>query len=447
MAVRHADEREALGEPARRGARAAAGPADGARHLRRDGRPRAPQAAARALQPRPRGRAARALQAGRRRAAREGATTTSAPSAATSICEYSRRTPDAEVLDGLLEHVQYVASTFDDPNGYVALAQALDALDEEAGQPLNRDYYLSTAPEFFPVIVEQLKGAGLHRHPQADVRVHHREAVRHRPALGARAAEGRLERLPRAPGLPHRPLPGQGDRPERDGVPVREHDVRAGLEPELHRPHPDHRRRGHRHRHARRLLRPGGRAARPRAEPHAPARRADLHGAAGVVRGRQGARREGQGAHGDHAAATRPRRCARSTRRARRAARRSSATSRRRACRTDSHTETYAALKLEVHNWRWAGVPIFLRTGKRLARKVTEIAVQLKPVPHLAFQSAGLGRRAAEPARPHRAAQRGRLALARGEDPRLAHADPAGEHGVPLRLARSCRSRPRPTSG
>ena len=55
----------------------------------------------------------------------------------------------------------------------------------------------------------------------------------------------------------------------------------------------------------------------------------------------------------------------------------------------DSSTETYAALRLEVHNWRWAGVPIFLRTGKRLARKVTEIAVQLKPVPHLAFQSQG----------------------------------------------------------
>jgi glucose-6-phosphate 1-dehydrogenase len=55
----------------------------------------------------------------------------------------------------------------------------------------------------------------------------------------------------------------------------------------------------------------------------------------------------------------------------------------------DSRTETYVALKLEVHNWRWAGVPIYLRTGKRLARKVTEIAVQLKPVPHLAFQSLG----------------------------------------------------------
>ena len=71
------------------------------------------------------------------------------------------------------------------------------------------------------------------------------------------------------------------------------------------------------------------------------------------------------------------------------AAARRPATSRRRACRQDSDTETYAALRLEVHNWRWAGVPIVLRTGKRLARKVTEIAVQLKPVPHLAFQSKG----------------------------------------------------------
>jgi glucose-6-phosphate 1-dehydrogenase len=53
----------------------------------------------------------------------------------------------------------------------------------------------------------------------------------------------------------------------------------------------------------------------------------------------------------------------------------------------DSRTETYAALRLEVHNWRWAGVPIYLRTGKRLARKVTEIAVTLKPVPHMAFRS------------------------------------------------------------
>ena len=54
-----------------------------------------------------------------------------------------------------------------------------------------------------------------------------------------------------------------------------------------------------------------------------------------------------------------------------------------------SNTETFAALRLEIQNWRWAGVPFYLRTGKRLARKVTEIAVTLKPVPHLAFKQEG----------------------------------------------------------
>jgi glucose-6-phosphate 1-dehydrogenase len=55
----------------------------------------------------------------------------------------------------------------------------------------------------------------------------------------------------------------------------------------------------------------------------------------------------------------------------------------------DSTTETYAALRLGVDNWRWAGVPFYIRTGKRLARKVTEIAITLKAVPHLAFSQEG----------------------------------------------------------
>jgi glucose-6-phosphate 1-dehydrogenase len=55
----------------------------------------------------------------------------------------------------------------------------------------------------------------------------------------------------------------------------------------------------------------------------------------------------------------------------------------------DSRTETFAAVKLKIANWRWAGVPFYLRTGKRLPRKTTEIAVTLKPVPHLAFQQQG----------------------------------------------------------
>jgi glucose-6-phosphate 1-dehydrogenase len=50
-----------------------------------------------------------------------------------------------------------------------------------------------------------------------------------------------------------------------------------------------------------------------------------------------------------------------------------------------SHTETYMALKLSIDNWRWAGVPIYIRTGKRLPKRVTEVALQFKAVPHLAF--------------------------------------------------------------
>jgi glucose-6-phosphate 1-dehydrogenase len=50
-----------------------------------------------------------------------------------------------------------------------------------------------------------------------------------------------------------------------------------------------------------------------------------------------------------------------------------------------SQTETYAALKLEIDNWRWSGVPFFLRTGKRLAKSVTEIAVQFRPAPARLF--------------------------------------------------------------
>ncbi|GAB4137262.1 MAG: glucose-6-phosphate dehydrogenase [Cyanobacteria bacterium J069] len=53
-----------------------------------------------------------------------------------------------------------------------------------------------------------------------------------------------------------------------------------------------------------------------------------------------------------------------------------------------STTPTYAAIKLNIDNWRWKGVPFFLRTGKRMPKKVSEIAIQFKEVPYLMFQSA-----------------------------------------------------------
>jgi glucose-6-phosphate 1-dehydrogenase len=51
----------------------------------------------------------------------------------------------------------------------------------------------------------------------------------------------------------------------------------------------------------------------------------------------------------------------------------------------DSCTETFAALKLTMDNWRWAGVPFYLRSGKRLARKLTMVSIAFKRVPHLFF--------------------------------------------------------------
>lgn len=60
----------------------------------------------------------------------------------------------------------------------------------------------------------------------------------------------------------------------------------------------------------------------------------------------------------------------------------------------NSHTETFMAMKLKVDNWRWAGVPIFVRTGKRLPKRVTEVALQFQSVPHSPFaisDTRGLG--------------------------------------------------------
>jgi glucose-6-phosphate 1-dehydrogenase len=52
----------------------------------------------------------------------------------------------------------------------------------------------------------------------------------------------------------------------------------------------------------------------------------------------------------------------------------------------DSMTETYVALRLGIDNWRWAGVPFYLRTGKRLARRTTEIAIHFKQAPFALFR-------------------------------------------------------------
>jgi len=55
-----------------------------------------------------------------------------------------------------------------------------------------------------------------------------------------------------------------------------------------------------------------------------------------------------------------------------------------------SGTETFAALRLFIDNWRWQGVPFYLRTGKRLAKRVSQVSILFRPVPHQSFPAAAV---------------------------------------------------------
>ncbi len=123
------------------------------------------------------------------------------------------------------------------------------------------------------------------------------------------------------------------------------------------------------------------------------------HGGAGVVRRRRPARREGEGAVGG----VPPRRICRrsrpaaSTRADGRAGRTCSGFLEEDGMSPTSLTETYAAIRLDINTRRWAGVPFYLRAGKRLGRRVTEIAVVFKRAPQYLFaesQTSALGQNA-----------------------------------------------------
>jgi glucose-6-phosphate 1-dehydrogenase len=55
-----------------------------------------------------------------------------------------------------------------------------------------------------------------------------------------------------------------------------------------------------------------------------------------------------------------------------------------------SETETFLAARFQIDDWRWSGVPFYLRTGKRLPKRATEIAIQFKAVPHRLFREAAV---------------------------------------------------------
>ena len=209
-------------------------------------------------------------------------------------------------------------------------------------------FYLATPPSTFQEVAEELAGAG-----SWSAAPRRREAVRHRPRVRARAERAADRDLPRRAALPDRPLPREGARAGHHVPPLRERPLRAGLEPRARRVRPDHHGGGLRSRGPRRVLRPGRRDPRRRPEPPPAGARARRDGASVGRRGRHPAAPESTSS-GRCRQRTRRSPCAVST----------SAIRDIEGVEPGSDTETFVALRFEIENWRWAGVPILVRAGE-----------------------------------------------------------------------------------
>jgi glucose-6-phosphate 1-dehydrogenase len=312
--------------------------------------------------------------------------------AARAVRRSSRRPPDDQVLSALLANVSYVPGSVDDNDLYDALQGALARFEEVAGRRLDRCFYLATAPHFFPVVVRQLGHHGLNEHRDAEVRIvvekpfgtslaearqlnrevlsvfaesqvfridHYlgKETVQN--MLTFRFANGMFEPWWNRNFIDYVQITaaediGIGSRASYyDSVGalrdlVQNHMLQllchVAMEPPV-----------------------DFTAEEVRNEKVKVLRGVDTLSEVAVsqatVRAQYGpGSADGEPVPGYLEEEGVP---------------------------PASRTETYAALRIEVDNWRWAGVPFYLRTGKRLARKLTEIAVTLKPVPHLGLAQHG----------------------------------------------------------
>ncbi|HWQ14762.1 MAG TPA: glucose-6-phosphate dehydrogenase [Roseiflexaceae bacterium] len=308
--------------------------------------------------------------------------------------KYSRTGVEDGLWDSFAEGISYVRSSFDDPAGYLALAKRLEELDERRGTGGNRLLYLSTPPESYGEIIRQIGAAGLNRSPNGgwtriiiekpfgrdlqsaralDIEVHRvfhesqvyridhylgKETVQN--ILVFRFANGIFEPLWSRNHVDHVQITvaesvgveGRGNYYESAGAlrdMVQNHLMQlltlTAMEPPV----------GYRADAVRDEKVKVLRAIRPIAPDEVERF---------TVRGQYGPGSVGGQAVPGYREEP--------------------------GVAPDSRSETYVALQFYVENWRWAGVPFFLRTGKRLPKRASEIAIQFKMAPTMLFDSGPL---------------------------------------------------------